>query len=220
MTEVARLWAFRAALTIPAVILVALGVPRLATGLLLQRSFPATAYIETNTPLPASSYGEVAKILSHASRRDAATQLLQAEAAINAGTSPNFVIPTVKQAVASSPLSARGWIILASLLTQEDPKRAAEALTLAFDLAPRDYYLILPRALVAASLWNGLPARVQSILLKDVNVIAGDPYKRDELRLLLSKPGGGELVSRAFAGNPDGLRQLNRSLALETLHLP
>jgi hypothetical protein len=220
MSAVSRLWVFRVALLMPAIVLAVLAIPRLATGLLLQRSFPATAYIETNTPLPASSYGEVADILSHASRRDAATALFQAEAAINAGASSSLVIPTVRRAVTHSPLSARGWIILASLLTQQNPKQAAADLTLAFDLAPRDYYLILPRTLVGASLWNELPSRVRAVLLKDTGAMANDPDARGQLRLLLSKPGGSNLVSMAFAGKPEALRELNRSLALETLHLP
>ena len=101
------------------------------------------------------------------------------------------------------------------MLTQQAPQKAAKALTLGFDLAPRDYYLILPCTLVAAPLWSHLPARVQTTLLKDVNALTADPEKRDRLRLLLSKPGGAELVVRSFAGRPDSLRELNRTLARE-----
>lgn len=220
MSQETRSWAVRILLAMPVIAIVLMAVPRLATGLLLQRAFPATAYIETNTPLPASSYGKVAEILSHASRSDGESELIQAEAAINAGAPAQFVIPAVRQALANAPLSARGWIILASLLTEQDPKKAAAALTLAFDLAPDDYYLIFPRTLVAASLWKELPSRVRTLLLKDVSAMASDPNKRSQLRLLLAKPGGGTLVSRAFAGRPDALRALNRSLTLETLHLP
>jgi hypothetical protein len=212
-------WILRFLLLLPAGALTVAAIPRFHTGLLLERAFPATAYIQTDTPLPMPSYRQAANLLAGASRNDPETALLQAEAAIDAGAPSQLIVTKVERALSSSPLSARGWIILASLLTQEAPQKAAKALTLGFDLAPRDYYLILPRTLVAAPLWSHLQARVQTILLNDVKALAADPEKRDQLRLLLSKPGGAELVVRSFAGRPDSLRELNRTLAREVLHL-
>jgi hypothetical protein len=212
-------WATRAGLLAPAAALAMLAIPRLSTGLLLEKAFPATAYIGTNTPLPAAAYRDVARILAGASADDSETVLLQAEAAINAGASPARVLPEVEYALARSPLSARGWIILASLLTSTDRAKAANALTQAFDIAPREYYLMLPMMLVGAPLWNDLPARVRAGLLLDVRKLTDDQERRGQLRLLLSRPAGAELVVRAFAARPEALRQLNRDLAREKLGL-
>jgi hypothetical protein len=212
-------WAIRAGLLVPAALLAILAIPRLDTGLILEKAFPATAYIETNTPLPADSYREVARILAGTSADDSETVLLQAEAAINAGAAPASIVPEVQHALANSPLSARGWIILASLLTNTDRAKAAKALTQAFDIAPREYYLMLPMMLVGAPLWSELPDKVRTGLLLDVRKLTEDQERRGQLRLLLARPAGADLVVRAFEGRPEALRQLNRDLAREKLGL-
>jgi hypothetical protein len=205
-------------LLIPAAALALLAIPRLETGLLLEKAFPATSYIETNTPLPGASYREAARVLMGATG-DPDTVLLQAEAAINAGVPPATIVAEVSRALAKSPLSARGWIILASLWTNTDHIKAAKALTMAFDLAPREYYLMLPTMLVGAPLFSDLPDRVRNGLLSDVRNLTDDRQQRGQLRLLMARPAGADLVVRAFAGRPEALRQLNRDLAREKLGL-
>ena len=120
---------------------------------------------------------------------------------------------------ARSPSAARGWIILASLWTDSDPRKAAQALSFAVDLAPREYYLVLPRLLVGAPLWSDLPDRARGKLLSDAQGLAADQTRRGQLRLLLVRRGGAELLVRALAGRPEALRELNRDLALERLGL-
>jgi len=213
------IWILRTLLLLPALVVAALALPRFEAGILLNRSFPATAYIQTNTPLPTASYAQVARLLAGASTEDSETAILRAEAAIDAGQPIGPIITSVDHALATSPLLARGWIILASLLTDRDPQLAVDALTLAYDLAPHEYYLAFPRMLVAAPLWDHLPARMQVTLFDDVNSLADDQEKHSQLRILLSKPGGPNLVVRSFTGRPDALRELNRSLAREALHL-
>jgi hypothetical protein len=212
-------WAVRIGLLMPVALLVALALPRFNTGFLLEKSFPATDFIQTDVALPATTYRGVARLLAGASRNDSETALLQAEAALNAGVPPVEVLPKVENALASSPSAARGWIILASLWTASDPRKAAQALAFAVDLAPREYYLILPRLLVGAPLWRDLPDRAQGKLLSDARALAGDQTRRGQLRLLLARRGGAELLVRAFAGQPEALRELNRDLALERLGL-
>lgn len=212
-------WGPRLLVLAPAIVVVLAAVPRLSTGLSLERAFPASAYIQTNAPLPLASYRQVADLLANASSSDDETALLQTEAAIDAGRPLEPIITQVENVLKTSPLSARGWIILASLLTNQDPRRAAQALTLAYDLAPRDYYLVFPRTLVAAPLWGYLPTRIRATLLGDVSLLADNREKHSQLRILLSKPGGAELVVRSFAGKPEALRELNRELVRETLHL-
>jgi hypothetical protein len=212
-------WVFRIGLLIPAVAITLVALPHLNAGLRLERAFPASAYIQTNTPLPIASYREVAGLLATAPDRDAESALLQAEAAIDAGQPLHPIMIKVEDVLSVSPFSSRGWIIFASLMTDQDPRNAAKALTLAYELAPRDYYLTFPRTLVAAPLWSYLPVRIRASLLGDVSALAGNPEKHAQLRVLLSKPGGADLVVRSFAGKPEALRELNRALARETLHL-
>lgn len=212
-------WLFRLVLILPAIGIVIVAIPRLYGGLLLERAFPATAYIQTNTPLPIASYRQVAILLAKAPSEDGETALLQAEAAIDAGTPLKPIVIRVENVLSVSPLLSRGWLILASLLTNQDPRNAAKALTLAYDLSPREYYLIFPRTLVAAPLWGYLPARIRATLLDDVGSLANEKKNHAQLRLLLAKPGGPQLVIRSFAGKPEALRALNRTLERETLHL-
>jgi hypothetical protein len=212
-------WAIRVGLLIPVAALAALAIPRLNTGLLLEEAFPATTYIETNTPLPAASYQQVARVLSGASHSDSETALVQAEAAINAGAVPATIIPKVELALGQSPFLARGWIILASLWTDADRPKAVKAFALAVDLAPREYYLMLPEMLVGAPLWGDLSAGVRARLLSDVDGLAVDQDRRGQLRLLLTRQAGADLMVRGFSGHPEALRGLNRDLARERLGL-
>jgi len=89
------IWVFRIGLLIPAVVIALVALPHLDTGLLLERAFPASAYIQTNTPLPVASYREVAGLLASAPNRDAESALLQAEAAIDAGQPRQPIITKV-----------------------------------------------------------------------------------------------------------------------------
>jgi hypothetical protein len=109
--------------------------------------------------------------------------------------------------------------LLAALLRDRDPQSAAACLSLAVELAPREYYLIPPRASVGASLWSELPADVQSRLVADARLMIATPQFHDQLRALLDMRGGPALVTRAFAGHPDKLRAFNRALASEKLGL-
>jgi hypothetical protein len=212
-------WGFRIGLLFPALVLAMLALPRFNTGFLREKAFPATDYIETDTPLAPATYRDVARLLAGASHDDSETALLQAEAAINAGAVPASLIPEVEHALSNSPLSARGWIILASLLTDVDRHKAAAAFLMALNLAPREYYLVLPRLLVGAPLWAELPDSARAKLLSDIEGLANDQSRRGQLRLLLARRGGANLLVRAFAGRPEVLRELNRDLARGRLGL-
>ena len=210
---------FSAALVLPFLVLVAVAIPRLASGEALEETSLAGLQISANAPMTPAAYSQTAEILARAPAGDGDTQILRAEAAMDAGQPSGSIIPIAKAALARSPGSARGWIILAALLSDRDPEHAAHDLSLAFALAPIDYYLILPRTFAGAGLWQYLPPGIQARLLKDTRRLAMDKERRSDLRALLDKRGGPELVTRAFAGQPEILRGLNRDLALETLHL-
>ena len=210
-------WIGRLAMLLPAIGVIVLAAPRLISGFALEAAFPATTEITMNMTLPQATNKFVAQVLSHASPSDGETQILRAEAAVNAGFPPGMVIPIVRSALIREPTDARGWILLAALLKDHDPKGAASALSLAIELAPREYYLVIPRAFVGASLWNYLSKDVQARIVDDAHVIATSNEFRGGLQSLLDAQGGTELVGRALAGHPDQLRALNRSLARERL---
>lgn len=212
-------WSIRLLLLGPPLAIMAMAVPRLVSGAALEGAFPADLQITANVPLSLSSYAQAADILSSVDPEDGDAQILRAEAAIDAGWPQSPLTPVVETALSHSPGSARGWIVLAALLSGTDPKIAARDLTLAFRLAPIDYYLILPRTFVGAGLWDNLPGDIRTRLLADTHRLALDNNARRDLRTLLSKHGGPELVARAFAGQPEVLRALNRDLARESLHL-
>lgn len=213
------LWLIRVALLLPAAAIVAAALPRLYSGAALETAFPATAYIGENVPLPQNSYKGVARILAHAPSSDGETQILRAEAAAYAGQPPATITPLLDVALSRAPASPRGWILLAALQTDSNPKTAAAALSLAIALAPREYYLVARQACAGAALWPYLAKDTRAKLVGDARILATMPEFRGELRILLGGRGGPQLVTRALAGNPEQLRQLNRSLAHEDLKL-
>lgn len=212
-------WLLLFALLLPALVVVAMAVPRLVSGAALEGTFLAGVQITADVPLSPLLYRQTAEILSEAPVHDGETQLLRAEAMSDASQPAATIIPIVESALSRSPGSARGWIILAALLQDRNPQAAAQDLALSFKLAPRDYYLILPRLFAGASLWGYLPADVQARLLQDARRLAMDQDKRSDLRILLTKRGGPALVTRALADQPEALRSLNRELASSSLHL-
>ncbi|HWF63439.1 MAG TPA: hypothetical protein VN685_02385, partial [Rhizomicrobium sp.] len=141
-------------------------------------------------------------------------------AAFDAGRPPELALSIVEDGLSHAPADARGWILLASLLKDRDPQGAAKALALAFELAPLEYYLIVPRTALGAQLWDHLSNPERRKILSDAHAIAVNPARRDDLRVLLDTPAGATLVTRALGNDPEGIRKLNRDLAREALHLP
>jgi hypothetical protein len=212
-------WVFALILLLPVFAVAALAVPRLVSGAAQEGTFLAGLQIIADAPLSPMLYRQTAEILSEAPAHDGETQLVRAEAMSDAGLPAIVIIPIVESALSRSPGSARGWIVLAALLRDRDPKSAARDLTLSFKLAPMDYYLILPRLFAGASLWDYLPGDVRAGLVQDARRLAMDQDRRGDLRTLLTKRGGPALVTRALAGQPEMLRSLNRELVAGSLHL-
>ncbi len=218
--DAARRWLARLILLGPAIAVTFAAVPRLVSGLALEAAFPPTAYMVINIAMPEHTYAQSAQILSHASLGDGETQLLRAEAAERTRPkSPDAVIPLAERALSYAPADARGWIVLAEALRPQDPRKAAAALTLAIELAPREYFLIVPRVLAGAPLWAYLPQETRDTLLGDARFLVQDRNFHAALRSLLAVEGGPQLVTRALAGHPDQIRALNRELAHERMGL-
>ncbi|HEY0303178.1 MAG TPA: hypothetical protein VGC36_17660, partial [Rhizomicrobium sp.] len=117
------------------------------------------------------------------------------------------------------PASARGWILLSSLLAEREPMKAAAALTLGLELAPREYYLIPPRVAAGAKLWRHLAPDARERVLGDARSLLTDQHAYPMVRRLLAAPGGPALVTRSFAGRPEELRAFNRRMTRERLGL-
>lgn len=217
--SVFRLWAFRIALALPAVFVAVMAIPRLASGIALNAAFPTTAYMVINVPMPLQTYVRAAKLLARAPQADGDTRLLAAEAAMRAGLPADKILPIARRGLVHAPANARGWIILADLLGDKDSKKAAAAVALSLELAPREYYLVVPRVIAAAPVWKDLPKdTLQSVLSDTRRIIRARHYHSALLRLLATKGGPG-LVTRALAGHPDELRKLNRAIVRERLGL-
>lgn len=211
-------WLLRLLLPVPALGIFAAAAPRLNSGIVLEEIFPESAYVTSNITLSPSSYAVMAQALANATTDDGGTQILRAEIAIDAGEAPSAIIPLLEEALSRSPADARGWVLLASLLTQ-NPNAAGRAMSLALTLAPKEYYLIVPRTAVGAGLWIYLPEAARHQLLDDAYLIATDENSRANLYAIIGRPGGTALVTRALAKHPDKIKALNQNVARETLHL-
>lgn len=206
-----------ALIAFPVLIAIA-ALPRLVSGLAEEAVFPAEPYMQMNVPLVRRFYASTARILGDAPASDGDTQLWRAEALLRSGQT-KAAADVARAALLRTPASARGWILLAAALSRSDPEKAANALALSLELAPREYFLIPVRVQVGAVLWRHLPQNAQDRLLEDVRWLAADERQRPALRALLAGKGGPALVTRALVDNPRELRALNRSLARERLQL-
>ncbi len=186
----------RILLPLPAIGILTLAVPRLVAGVVREAAFTANMALEVDYRLKRSDYRKAAWVLSHAPSADGETQIAGAEAAANGGAKTSEIVPLVENALAEAPADARGWILLARLLAEQNPKHAAAALSLATEMAPNDYYLVARRAIVGASLWDYLSQDVRNKLLDDARLLATDPSLRSHLIVLLSSPGGQNLVDQ------------------------
>jgi hypothetical protein len=208
-------WVARALLPLPAFAILAVALPRLISGAALEAAYPATTSMAADVALPEPIYRATAEILSRAAAGDGEAQSFRAQAAAAGNEPADRIVPALETALRRAPASARGWIALAGLLGEGDPKKAAAALSLGIDLAPRDYFLIPPQLIAGAPLWDYLPREARDTLVADARLLVADERFHDQLVALLNVPGGAALVTRSLADDPDRIRALNRSVARE-----
>lgn len=212
-------WLVRAALVLPALAISVTGLPRLVSGFAQEAAFPVPVYMAMNVVLPQKAYSSAAQVLSHAGSANGGLQVARGEALLHAGGRPQDAIAALKSGLSHAPAEARGWIVLAEALGPQDPRKAAAALSLALELAPREYYLVSPRLIAGAPLWAYLPDEDRSVLLNDTRQVFEDFRLAQTRETLLRTPGGPALVTRAFAGQNEQLRALNRMRARKRLGL-
>jgi hypothetical protein len=210
-------YATRIIALLPAIFVAALAGPRFVGGLALEAAAPVTTRMTTNTPLALRSYTSTSTLLSHAETSDGEAQILRAEAMKLARTPKSVVEPVLESGLERSPASARGWLIFSESVRTTNAAKAQAAYSLGLLLAPREYYLIVPRVIAGAPLWNTLSERERQSLLGDMRLVLSDPNLSSALRRVLAVEGGDALVTRTFSGHPESLRAFNRAMARERL---
>jgi hypothetical protein len=199
-----------AILLLPSLFLATSGIVHLLNGLAVNAAFPVPLYLSLNRPMPRAAYADAADVLSHANIHDGDTQLSLAEARFYAGEQPYFILNQVEAGLVGAPASAEGWAFYAEVLARTDPNRAAQALDEAFTLAPYDFFWAGRRAQLASQIWNSLGSDTKDEALRQTRTLWEEPMLRDEILPLLATSDGEKLLTRAFASDPDTLRDINR----------
>ncbi len=215
-----RTWALRAVLLCLPAVLLLVALPRLASGIALEAAFPVPSYMTVARAVPITAYRATAAVLADADVADGEAQIARSRAAYLSGEVGPKVIATTDDGLSHAPTSAAGWTLLAVLRTPVDRARAANAISVALELAPYDYFLAAWRARAAAPLWTDLPADTREGVARDVRLLWSDRTLHRQIRPILAVPGGPALVTYAMKDDPDGLRALNRMVARERLGLP
>ena len=204
-----------ALLLIPAIALCLYALPHFRDGVAVDEAIPVPNHMIAQIAMPKPAYVDAVIALRQASPRDGDAAIAQAEAALHAGAMPFSQVPVLTQGLTQEPASARGWLLLSEVWASIDQKKAAQAMAQALLLAPHDYWLIGPRAKQAAFLWSYLDTDTQALALQEARMLWEEPILRGQLQPLLSTPEGVRLATRAFAGQPDEIRAMNRWLSAQ-----
>ena len=208
-------WARCIGLLVPVLLLVFAATPRLQSGLAVDAAYPVPILMVADLSVPQSSYLDTAVILAAAHRDDGESKLQYAEALSLAQPGDEMVLELLRDGLAISPASVRGWALLAEELGAVEPQRAAQALGLSLLLGPYEYFVALKRARQAAMLWDGLSTDARAAALEQTRLLWSEESLNDELLRLLDTQGGSELLARAFINDPEELRAINRWVTTE-----
>lgn len=208
-------------LVLPAIFLVWATWRSVPDGFAREAAEPVPSWMILRVEMPASVYRKAAIMFSRADPENGAAHLAEGEADMLGGAPAKTVLPVLGQGLSRQPASVRGRVLLAEARLQAGmPKKAAEALSQALLMAPDDYFLIGVRVRDAARLWPDLDADARNRALTLTRRLWRDPQLRPQLRAVLGETSGVEMVSRAFAGQPDEIRLMNRWLFLDRFKRP
>lgn len=199
-----------ATLLLPALLLAVSGIIHLQNGRYEEAAFPVPLDQSLNFSLSRAAYIDAANILRHTNIDDGNSQLSMAEARFYSGAKAQYLVSEAETGLAHAPASAEGWAFYAEALEDIEPAKAAQALGEAFTLAPYDFFWAGHRAQLAARLWNYLSSETKNAALRQAQILWSEPRLHDEILLLLDKPDGGKLLTRAYANEPDTIRAINR----------
>lgn len=214
-----RIWTARLAPLGVIGVISGIAIAHLWDGLAQEAAARQIAYMKIGIPLSADDYRAASAILSHASNNNGEVGTLWVEAQLRGGAPLENLGTFAEGAAGHAPAQARAWLAVAETEEGTNPTRAAAAVQLALELAPHEYYLMLPMLEAAAPIWEKLPKDAQRQLVGYAVNAVDDPRLRVGLAELLRKPGARALISHAFDGRPDALRAFNRRLTRERLGL-
>jgi tetratricopeptide (TPR) repeat protein len=213
-TEALWRWLARAAWFLPPIMIIALAVPRLASGAAGEAAFPVPIYIVMNYPLPQKTYANAARILGATNSYDGDQTISEAEAAADSGVAPSQTIQLVRGGLMHAPVNARGWTLLAdAYLAEKNVRAGAQALSLALTLGPFDYWVAGRRARACAALWNVLGAIDRDACENQARLLWDASDLRPQLIPLVQTQEGVQLLTRAVDNDPQQVRDINRFLS-------
>jgi len=206
-------------LAMPAVLLLALAIPRYMAGLALDATFPVPAGIAANRGFSQPVYRKTAALLSTAASGDGETQIIRAQALWLAGADPATVLPIAGLGLTHSPASIQGWMTMAELIQGRDPAGAAKALSTVLELSPYDYWLVGRKTRAGAVLWNDLAPDARAQLITQARLLWTQEEMRPQILPLLQVQGGGALLTQAIV-DPNEIRAINRYVTRMRMGLP
>lgn len=190
--------------------LIAVAAPLMISGLATESAFPVPIYMSMNFRVPARTCRAASQRLTRTNPGDGDSKIAQAEADICSGAASTATMSVLKQGLALSPASARGWMLFAEQNSRTDPVRAAQALTMSFELDGFSYWLVDRRIRDAASLWSVMSTAGKNDTFKQVKLLWQTPDLRPRIEPLLAENGVAAIFSQTYIGDPENLRAINR----------
>ena len=210
-------WLTRALLFFFPVALATVAVMQQMDGLAWEAAFPSTVYMQMHAPLPKWAYVDVANALARGRASDGDRGVMEAQAVILGGGDRDAARDILEDGLSHSPANAAGWTLLAEQRAWDDREGAADALSLALELAPADYFLAGRMVRDAGALWDVLPDDSKSIAVNEAPALWRLNDLRPQLPAVLATQGGPEIMSQAFHLEPDELRAMNRYVIAQRL---
>jgi predicted Zn-dependent protease len=162
-------------------------------------------------PLPKAAYDNAANTLANASPNDGDAMLIRAEVLLNTGRTASDVVPLLVDGLRHAPASARGWTLLAEAQQPLQPTRAATALSQAFLLAPRDYWIAAARVRAAGLLWPSLDGETRAAAEKQSRLLWQEELLRPQLVVAAQTNEGAALLTRSF--REEEIRDVSRYIS-------
>lgn len=198
--------------SLPGLVLAGFGALHMRDGAASDAAVPVPSAMVAGITAPAEAYRHTAAVLALADTRNGEAVIVRAEALMHVGDRRGAV-PLLVAGLARAPASARGWVLLSEAEDDERPSDAARALAMGLVLAPHDYWLAGRRVRDAARLWSRLDGEGCRLAMDQARLLWRDEVLRDQLRDVLRTAEGLSVVARAFAGQSEDVREMNRWLA-------
>jgi hypothetical protein len=198
-------------LLLPGLCLAYFGYAHFTDGAAQDGAVPVPVAMVAQISLPKAAYDDAVKSLTGASLRDGDAQLVRSEALFNGGRAPSEIVPLIEEGLRHAPASARGWTLLAEAQQPSQPKKAAAAISLAFLLAPRDYWIAAARVRAAGLLWPSLDGETRLAAEKQARLLWHEELLRPQIVIAAQTDAGAALLTRSFQESE--IRDISRHIA-------